>query len=121
MSSQRLAPGLVEGFKLCLRDSVGYRSVSYVEESPMYYRIGEWARPRGLNGPLAVFDQFNHMTWLVRSFGLASWKYVGFKVEYLPSSIRALWVPGRFVKEWETPSGTRFAERVKLVEVVREF
>lgn len=104
---------------------IGYKVVSINEEGHYWsssapfpaakrYRRDCFTKRAKEHGPLAVFRSKK----FARDFGLDFGGAI-FQCEYMPSVDTALWDKAECVSLLELPSGTAFADKVRLLERIR--
>ena len=103
-----------KGYKVVYRDMDGTLK-STVSCTYTRYAVGEWARPKAADGPLAVFDNLGN------ALHYAGPKWEVYECEYIPSQSQQLWhwgFYGRYEALCILPPGTQFANAVKLLKKV---
>jgi len=113
----------LNGYKLVDNDLCSF---SMVGDNKIKYIPDNYVKPKIDDGPLAVFDTLDHALFFISQFDDNSYQI--WKCEYIPSSERMLWCTyfGSLTKDKRTlvlkgcycPSGTMFADQVKLLERV---
>ena len=94
-----------------------YASIVDYHPRAVHYRIGEWARPKKGNGPLALFCSLEAAKAFARGFVCP----IICRCEYTPSERKVLWSLGtqghpNRMYAGAFPRGTVLANSVKLLE-----
>jgi len=104
------------GFKVVQESSFRHNSflsaIAWI--SSVDYVINKWAKPRTNKGPLAVFDTYRNASNFMRNgCGLTI-----FRCKYKESKIKRLFDGVEVLMDFCCPYGTRFADKVKILEKV---
>ena len=86
------------------------------------YELNYWVERKEGNGPLAVFDSLEDAQSFIGAQNEVSWAV--YSCEYTPSKDKFLWFIdkcGNTHIAHGIPHGTRFADKVKLLERVKGF
>jgi hypothetical protein len=105
------------GYKVIVNCLGGhYESVAMFGIANVIYFVDKWVEPRMGNGPLAAFDTFED----AESFSVDT--DMIFKCKYIPSKEKKLWyrgVGGRLFAKGDFPTGTVLADKVMLLEEIK--
>jgi len=105
------------GIKVCRKNYLGEFVSCFEDGKKVEYKIGKWTKRPKDCGSLAVFDTIEHATEFVgNKWGIRYY----FKCKYKPSK-DVMWRPNRIktliiYKKHDIPIGTKYANKVKLVD-----